>query len=63
MFADGGRWAAYGLQGPAGPSPDELGLGGRSYLAYHPPPPYVAMAIVLIFKPEGLFQRVKARRI
>jgi branched-chain amino acid transport system permease protein len=24
---------------------------------------YVAMAIVLVFRPEGLFQRMQARRI
>jgi branched-chain amino acid transport system permease protein len=24
---------------------------------------YIAMAIVLVFKPEGLFQRIQARKI
>jgi hypothetical protein len=46
MFAND-RWSAYDL-GPTPPrSTTALGLGSKSYLAYHPPLPYLGMAAVV----------------
>jgi len=58
-----------GLGSIEGAAIGALIVGLARALAVHTWPPaelfsiYVAMAVVLIFKPEGLFQRVKARRI
>ena len=58
-----------GLGSIEGAAIGALIVGLARSLAVHTWPPaelfsiYVAMAIVLIFRPEGLFQRVKARRI
>jgi branched-chain amino acid transport system permease protein len=58
-----------GLGSIEGAAIGALIVGLARALAVHTWPPaelfsiYVAMAIVLVFRPEGLFQRVKARRI
>ncbi len=58
-----------GLGSIGGAAIGALIVGLARALAVHTWPPaelfsiYVAMAIVLVFRPEGLFQRVKARRI
>ena len=58
-----------GLGSIEGAAVGALIVGLARSLAVHTWPPaelfsiYVAMAIVLVFRPEGLFQRVKARRI
>ena len=58
-----------GLGSIEGAAIGALIVGLARSLAVHTWPPaelfsiYVAMAIVLVFRPEGLFQRVKARRI
>jgi branched-chain amino acid transport system permease protein len=58
-----------GLGSIEGAAIGALIVGLARSLAVHTWPPaelfsiYLAMAIVLVFRPEGLFQRVKARRI
>jgi branched-chain amino acid transport system permease protein len=58
-----------GLGSIEGAAIGALIVGLARSLAVHTWPPaelfsiYLAMAVVLMFKPEGLFQRVKARRI
>lgn len=58
-----------GLGSIQGAAIGALIVGLARALAVHTWPPaelfsiYVAMAVVLVFRPEGLFQRVKARRI
>lgn len=45
---DTDRWGRYRLDPPAEATADSMGMGGRSYLAYHPPGAYLAVAPLVV---------------